>query len=193
MIINPAIYEKNKVKDAFSMSLENRVIYLIGEVTDEMAAMVVAQLLVLDSGKDACEGKGKDSTIYLYINSPGGCVNAGLAIYDTIKHMKCDVSTICMGYAASMGAVILSGGTKGKRCILPHSEVMIHQPSSGFQGQASDIEIAAEHIKDLKGVLYEILSENCDKDIKVIEADCDRDHWMKAEEAKEYGIVDNIL
>lgn len=185
MVINPIVYEENKGNDIFSMNLQKRVIHLVGEVNDEMAASIVAQLLHLAAQSD--------EDIYMYINSPGGSVSAGLAIYDTMKYIKPEIATVCVGYAASMGAVILSGGTKGKRMILPHAEVMIHQPSGGAQGQASEIEIAAEHIRSTKQVLNTILSQNCGRDIKKVAVDTDRDHWMSADEALKYGIVDTIL
>ena len=186
MVINPGIIdEKGIYWDIFSKNLENRIIHLTGEVTDEMAASITAQLLHL-----AAVG---DDDIMLYINSPGGSVSAGLAIYDTMQYVKPDIVTICIGRAASMGAVILSGGTRGKRAILPHGEVMIHQPSGGMEGQATEIIIAAEHIKDTKKVLNEILADNTDHSIEELEKDTDRDHWMKAREALDYGIVDTIL
>lgn len=186
MVINPVFYEKDgRGNDVFSKNLENRVIHLVGEVTDELAASVTAQLLLLDSISD--------DDIYLYINSPGGSVSAGLAIYDTMQHIGADVVTICLGKAASMGAVILSGGTKGKRWILPHSQVMIHQPSGGGSGQATDILIVAEHIKKTKKILNTILADNCDKKIKQLEHDTERDYWMDAIEAVDYGIVDRII
>lgn len=187
MIINPVVFDENKRRgsDIFSKNLESRIIHLVGEIDDEMAASVTAQLLQLES-----EGA---EDIYMYINSPGGSVSAGLAIYDTMQYITPDVVTVCNGHAASMGAVILSGGAKGKRCILPHSEVMIHQPSGGMVGQASEILIAADHIRDTRRVLNEILSENCDRDLDEIEKDTDRDYWLKATDAVEYGIVDKVL
>ncbi len=186
MVINPIVYdEKGKGNDVFSSNLERRVIHLVGEVTDEMAATITAQLLHL-------EAQGKED-IYLYINSQGGSVSAGLAIYDTMQYIKCDVCTVCIGRAASMGAVILSGGCKGKRLILPHSEVMIHQPSGGVQGQVTDILITAEHIKDIRKVLVQIMSENCGKSEETITADIERDRWLNAKNAVEYGIVDRII
>lgn len=186
MVINPIVYdEKGKGNDVFSSNLENRVVHLIGEITDETAASIVAQLLHL-------EAMG-DEDIQLYINSPGGSVSAGLAIYDTMQLIKPDVVTVCLGRAASMGAVLLSGGAPGKRTILPHSEVMIHQPSGGMDGQASDMLIAAEHIKEIKQILNGILSENCNRSYEVVEQDTERDHWMQPKEALEYGIVDRIL
>ncbi len=186
MVINPIVYdEKGKGNDIFSSNLENRVIMLNGEINDDVAASIVAQLLHL-----AAKG---DEDIQLYINSPGGVVSAGLAIYDTMQFIKPDVATVCLGCAASMGAVLLSGGAKGKRATLPHSEVMIHQPSGGMGGQASDMLIAAEHIKSTKEVLSRILSENCMKEYDQVILDMERDHWMRAHEAQEYGIVDLIL
>lgn len=185
MIINPVVYEKGKGSDIFSSNLESRIIHLVGEVTDEMAASIVAQLLHLASS-------GVED-IHLYINSPGGSVSAGMAIYDTMQFIKPDVATVCIGKAASMGAVILSGGAKGKRAILPHSEVMIHQPSSGIAGQATDIMLAADHISKTRTMLNEILSENCGKDLEKVTLDTERDFWMKAGEALDYGIVDKVL
>lgn len=185
MVINPVIYDaKGKGTDIFSSNLEDRIIHLVGEVTDEMAASIVAQLLHL-----ASQG---DEDIHLYINSPGGSVSAGMAIYDTMQFIKPEVATVCVGKAASMGAVILSGGAKGKRVILPHSEVMIHQPSSGVSGQASEIMIAAEHIKKTKAVLNRILADNCNKQVEEVTADTERDYWMSAKEALEYGIIDKV-
>lgn len=186
MIINPVCFDENgRGSDIFSSNLKNRIVHLVGEITDELAASIVAQLLQLDA-----EGTGD---IKLYINSPGGSVSAGLAIYDTMQYLKSDIATICLGRAASMGAVILSGGTKGKRAILPHGEVMIHQPSGGMEGQASDILISADHIRDTKKILNEIISTNCNKDYNDVCKDTDRDFWMKADVAKEYGIVDKVL
>ena len=185
MVINPVIYGTNgRGTDIFSSNLEDRIIHLVGEVTDEMAASIVAQLLHL-----ASQG---DEDIHLYINSPGGSVSAGMAIYDTMQFIKPEVATVCVGKAASMGAVILSGGAKGKRVILPHSEVMIHQPSSGVSGQASEIMIAAEHIKKTKAVLNQLLADNCNKPVEEVTADTERDYWMSAKEALEYGIVDKM-
>ena len=159
---------------------------MTGEIDDNVANTVVAQLIYL-------EGKNPDKDIYIYINSPGGSVSAGLAIYDTIQYIKCDVSTICIGLAASMGAFLLSSGTKGKRFALPNSEILIHQPLGGAQGQASDIEIQAKHIKKIKETLNSILSKNTGKALKDVEKDTDRDNWMSAEEAKKYGLVDEIF
>lgn len=172
--------------DIYSRLLEDRIVFLTGEVNDASANIVIAQLIYL-------EGKNPDKDIFLYINSPGGSVSAGMAIYDTIKYIKCDVSTICIGLAASMGAFLLSSGTKGKRFALPNSEIMIHQPLGGAQGQASDIEIQARHIQKIKAKLNKILSENTGKSLDVIEKDTDRDNYMSAEEAKEYGLIDNIF
>ncbi len=171
--------------DIFSRLLKERIIFLSGEVTDETAALVVAQLLFLES-----EDPGKD--INLYIDSPGGSVSAGLAIYDTMNYVKCDVSTTCIGLAASMGAFLLSGGAKGKRYALPNAEIMIHQPLGGAQGQATEIEIAAKHILRTKERLNRILAENTGKPLDVITADTDRDNFMTAEEAKEYGLIDTV-
>ena len=172
--------------DIYSRLLEDRIIFLTGEIDDNTANIVIAQLIYL-------EGKNPDKDIFFYINSPGGSVSAGMAIYDTMKYIKCDVSTICIGLAASMGAFLLSSGTKGKRFALPNSEIMIHQPLGGAQGQASDIEIQAKHIKNIKNKLNKIFSENSGKTIKEIEKDTDRDNFMSAEEAKEYGLIDEIF
>ena len=186
MVINPIVYdERGKGSDVFSSNLESRVIHLVGEVTDELAATVVAQLLHL-----AAAG---DEDIHLYINSPGGSVSAGMAIYDTMQYITPDVATVCLGRAASMGAVILSGGAKGKRMILPHGEVMIHQPSGGMNGQASELLIAAEHIKETKQMLNQLLSENCGKPLEQVAQDTERDYWMRAKEAVAYGVVDEVL
>lgn len=186
MIINPIVRnERGEGADIFSKNLESRIIHLVGEIDDVMAASIIAQLLQLDAESQ--------EDIYLYINSPGGSVSAGLAIYDTMQHLKSEVSTICVGMSASMGAVILSGGAKGKRVILKHSEVMIHQPSTGMAGQASEIEIAATHIAKCKKTLATIVSENCGKSLEQVTEDMDRDHWMDSKEALEYGIVDSIL
>ncbi len=185
MIINPIVYDRNKGSDIFSSNLESGIIHLVGEINDEMAASVIAQLLYLE-GKDIPE-------IELYINSPGGSVTAGMAIYDTMQHIKKDVATICTGVAASMGAVILSGGEKGKRMMLPHSEVMIHQPSSGVAGQAADIMLVAGHIEKTRAMLNGVLAENCGKEVAEVTKDTDRDYWMNAKEALDYGLVDEIL
>jgi len=172
--------------DLLSRLLEDRIILLSGEVNDASATSIIAQLIYL-------EGKDPSKDISLYINSPGGSVSAGLAIYDTMNYIKCDVSTICIGLAASMGAFLLSSGTKGKRFALPNAEVMIHQPLGGAQGQASDIKIAAEHILRTKAKLNRILSENTGKDITTIERDTDRDNFMSAEDAREYGLIDKVF
>lgn len=172
--------------DIYSRLLEDRIVFLNGEVTDESANLIIAQLIFL-------EGKNPGKDISLYINSPGGSVSAGLAIYDTMRYIKCDVSTICVGLAASMGAFLLAGGAKGKRFALPNSEIMIHQPLGGVQGQASDIQIHANHILNSKKKLNKILSENTGKPIEVIEKDTDRDNFMSAEEAKNYGVIDDIF
>ena len=172
--------------DIYSRLLKDRIVFLGEEVNDVTASLVVAQLLFLES-----EDPGKD--ISLYINSPGGSVSSGLAIYDTMNYIKCDVSTICIGMAASMGAFLLAGGTKGKRLALPNAEIMIHQPLGGAQGQATEIEIAARHILRTKEKLNKILAENTGRDYDVIAADTERDNWMTAEEAKEYGLIDRVV
>ena len=172
--------------DIYSRLLKERIIFLGEEVNDVSASIIVAQLLFLES-----EDPGKD--INLYINSPGGSVTAGMAIYDTMNYIKCDVSTVCMGIAASMGAFLLSGGTKGKRFALPNAEVMIHQPSGGARGQATEIRIAAENILKTRKKLNEILAANTGQPIEVIERDTERDNYMTAEEAKAYGLIDAIL
>lgn len=172
--------------DIYSRLLEDRIIFLTGEIDDNVANMVVAQLIFL-------EAKNPDKDISLYINSPGGSISAGMAIYDTINYIKCDVSTICIGLAASMAAFLLSCGTKGKRLVLPNSEVMIHQPLSGVQGQATDIEITAKHVLKTKEKMNRLLAENCGQTYEKVCADVERDHWMDAEEAKKYGIVDKII
>jgi ATP-dependent Clp protease protease subunit len=172
--------------DIYSRLLKDRIIFLGEEVNETTASLTVAQLLFLES-----EDPGKD--IQLYINSPGGMVTAGLAIYDTMQYIKCDVSTICIGLAASMGAFLLAGGTKGKRMALPNAEIMIHQPSGGAKGQATEIEIAAENILKTKKRLNEILAENTGRPYDVIAADTERDHYLSAEEAKEYGLIDYVI
>ena len=172
--------------DIYSRLLKDRIIFLGEEVNDVTASLVVAQLLFLES-----EDPGKD--IHLYINSPGGMVTAGLAIYDTMQYIKCDVSTICIGMAASMGAFLLAGGAKGKRLALPNAEIMIHQPSGGAKGQATEIQIAAENILKTKKKLNEILAANTGKPYDVIAADTERDHYMSAQEAMEYGLIDNVI
>ncbi len=172
--------------DIFSRLLNDRVIFLSEEVNDITASLVVAQLLYLES-------QDPDKDISFYINSPGGSVTAGLAIYDTMQYIKCDVSTICVGMAASMGAFLLAAGTKGKRLALPNSEIMIHQPLGGAQGQASDIKIQAEHILKIKANLNKILAERTGKPLEVIEKDTDRDNFMSAYEALEYGLIDKVI
>ena len=172
--------------DIYSRLLKERIIFLGEEVNEVTASLVVAQLLFL-------EAEDPDKDIYLYINSPGGSVTAGLAIYDTMQYIKPDVSTICVGMAASMGAFLLAGGAKGKRSALPNAEIMIHQPLGGAKGQAIDIKIAAEHIIQTKDRLNKILSQNTGQSIDVISKDTDRDNWMLSEQAKEYGLIDNIL
>lgn len=172
--------------DIYSRLLKERIIFLGEEVTDVSASIIVAQLLFLES-----EDPNKD--INLYINSPGGSVTAGMAIYDTMNYIKCDVSTICIGMAASMGAFLLSGGAKGKRYALPNAEIMIHQPSGGAQGQATDIKIVADRIIETRKKLNEILARNTGQPLSIIEADTERDHYMSAEEAMEYGLIDKVI
>lgn len=189
MLIPMVIEQTNRGErsyDIYSRLLEDRIIFLDGEITDQSANLIIAQLIYL-------EGKDPDKDIMMYINSPGGSVVAGLAIYDTMNYIKCDVSTICVGLAASMAAVLLSSGAKGKRFALPNSEVMIHQPLGGFQGQASDIKIHADHIMKVKKQLNKILAENTGVSIEIIEKDTDRDNFMSADEAKKYGLVDKIF
>ena len=172
--------------DIFSRLLNDRIIMLCEEVNDASASLVVAQLLYL-------EGQDPDKDISLYINSPGGSVTAGLAIYDTMQYIKCDVSTVCIGMAASMGAFLLAGGKKGKRFALPNAEIMIHQPSGGAQGQATEIQIAAEHILRTKQKLNEILAANTGQSLETIKADTERDNFMSADEAKAYGLIDEVI
>ena len=172
--------------DIYSRLLKDRIIFLGEEVTDVSANIVMAQLLFL-------EAEDPEKDIHLYINSPGGSVTAGMAIYDTMQYIKCDVETICMGMAASMGAFLLAGGTKGKRLALPNAEIMIHQPSGGAQGQATDIQIAAEHILRTRQNLNKILSENTGQPLDVIRIDTERDNFMTAEEAKAYGLIDEVI
>lgn len=171
--------------DIYSRLLKERIIFLGEEVNDASASVIVAQLLFLES-----EDPEKD--IHLYINSPGGVITAGMAIYDTMNFIKCDVSTVCIGMAASMGAFLLAGGTKGKRMALPNAEIMIHQPAGGTQGQATEIEIAAKHILRTREKLNHILAENTGRDYETICADTERDNWMSAQEAMEYGIIDKV-
>ena len=172
--------------DIYSRLLKERIIFLGEEVSDVSASVVVAQMLFL-------EADDPEKDIQLYINSPGGSVTAGMAIYDTMQYIKCDVSTVCIGMAASMGAFLLAGGKKGKRFALPNSEIMIHQPSGGAQGQATEIQIAAEHILRTKQKLNEILAANTGQPLETIKADTERDNFMSADEAKAYGLIDEIL
>ncbi|BCZ45596.1 ATP-dependent Clp protease proteolytic subunit [Clostridium gelidum] len=172
--------------DIYSKLLKDRIIFFGEEVNDTTASLIVAQLLFLES-------EDPDKDIYLYINSPGGSVTAGFAIYDTMNYIKCDVSTICMGLAASFGSFLLAGGAKGKRFALSNAEIMIHQPSGGVKGQASDIKIAAEHILNNKRRLNKILADNTGKTIEEIEIDTNRDNFMTADEAKEYGLIDEVM
>ena len=172
--------------DIFSRLLKDRIIMLSGEVNDDSANLIVAQLLFLES-------EDPDKDIYLYINSPGGSITAGMAIYDTMQYIKCDVSTICLGMAASMGAFLLSSGAKGKRYALPNSTIMIHQPSGGAQGQATEIQIVADQIAKTKKKLNEILSANTGQPLEIVEKDTDRDNYMTAEEAKAYGLIDGVV
>ena len=172
--------------DIFSRLLNDRIVFLGEEVNDTTASLVVAQLLYL-------EAQDPDKDIQMYINSPGGSVTAGMAIYDTMQYIKCDVSTICLGMAASMGAFLLAGGAKGKRFALPHSTIMIHQPSGGAQGQATEIQIVADHIAQTKRTLNELLAANTGQPIEVVERDTDRDNYMTAEEAKAYGLIDGVV
>lgn len=186
----PYVIEQNsrgeRSYDIYSRLLKDRIIFLGEEVNETTASLVVAQLLFLES-----EDPGKD--IHLYINSPGGMVTAGMAIYDTMQYIKCDVSTICIGMAASMGAFLLAGGAKGKRFALPNAEVMIHQPSGGAKGQATEIQIAAENILKTKKKLNQMLAENTGKPLEQVEIDTERDYYMSAEEALEYGLIDGII
>lgn len=190
MALVPYVIEQNsrgeRSYDIYSRLLKDRIIFLGEEINDATASVVVAQLLFLES-----EDHGKD--IHMYINSPGGSVTAGMAIYDTMNYVKCDVSTTCIGMAASMGAFLLSSGAKGKRYALPNAEIMIHQPLGGAQGQATEIQIAAEHILKTKKKLNDILAANSGQPVEVVEKDTDRDNWMSADEAKEYGLVDQVI
>ena len=189
MNLIPTIIEKNdmgeRAYDIYSRLLKDRIIILNGEINDNTANVVVAEFLYLDSlnSDDIC----------LYINSPGGSITAGMAIYDTMNFIKSDISTICVGMAASMAAFLLSSGEKGKRYILPNAEVMIHQPLGGAQGQATEIQIAAEHILKTKKKLNQILADNAGKPVEEIEKDTDRDNWLSADEAKEYGLIDEVI
>ena len=190
MSLVPTVIESTsrgeRAYDIYSRLLKERIVFLGEEVNDVTASLVVAQRLFLES-----EDPGKD--IHFYINSPGGSVTAGMAIYDTMQYVKCDVSTTCIGMAASMGAFLLAGGAKGKRFALPNSEIMIHQPSGGAQGQASDIKINAEHILRIRENLNRLLAENTGKPIETIEQDTERDNWLTADEAKEYGLIDAVI
>ena len=190
MALVPYVIEQNsrgeRSYDIYSRLLKDRIIFLGEEINDATASVVVAQLLFLES-----EDPGKD--IHMYINSPGGSVTAGMAIYDTMNYVKCDVSTTCIGMAASMGAFLLSSGAKGKRYALPNAEIMVHQPLGGAQGQATEIQIAAEHILKTKKKLNDILAANSGQPVEVVEKDTDRDNWMSADEAKEYGLVDQVI
>ena len=190
MALVPYVIEQNsrgeRSYDIYSRLLKDRIIFLGEEINDATASVVVAQLLFLES-----EDPGKD--IHMYINSPGGSVTAGMAIYDTMNYVKCDVSTTCIGMAASMGAFLLSSGAKGKRYALPNAEIMIHQPLGGTQGQATEIEIAAKHILRTKEKLNRMLAENTGKDYETICADTERDNWKSAEEACEYGLIDKVI
>lgn len=190
MALVPYVIEQNsrgeRSYDIYSRLLKDRIIFLGEEINDAVASTVVAQLLFLES-----EDPGKD--IHMYINSPGGSVTSGMAIYDTMNYVKCDVSTTCIGMAASMGAFLLSSGAKGKRYALPNAEVMIHQPLGGAQGQATEIQIAAEHILKTKKKLNQILADNAGKPVEEVEKDTDRDNWLSADEAKEYGLIDEVI
>ena len=189
MNLVPTIIEKNetgeRAYDIYSRLLKDRIIILNGEITDNSSNIVVAQLLYLDSLNN--------DDISLYINSPGGSITAGMAIFDTMNFIKSDISTICVGMAASMAAFLLSSGEKGKRYILPNAEVMIHQPLGGAQGQATEIQIAAEHILKTKKKLNQILADNAGKPVEEVEKDTDRDNWLSADEAKEYGLIDEVI
>ena len=188
-LVPPVIEQSSRGERAFdiySRLLKDRIIFLGEEVTDVSANLIVSQLLFLES-----EDPGKD--IQMYINSPGGSVSAGMAIYDTMQFIKCDVSTICMGMAASMGAFLLAGGTKGKRFALPNAEIMIHQPSAGTQGQITDMAIHLKRLEVIKKRMNHILSENTGKPLDVVTADCERDNFMSAQEAMEYGLIDKVI
>ena len=190
MALVPVVVEQTsrgeRSYDIYSRLLNDRIIFLSDEVNDVTASLVVAQLLYL-------EAQDPDKDIYLYINSPGGSISSGMAIYDTMNYIKCDVSTICVGMAASMGAFLLSSGAKGKRFALPNAEVMIHQPLGGMQGQASDIKIHADHIIRIRAKLNKLLSEQTGKPLETIERDTERDNFMTAEEAQQYGLVDKVI
>ena len=190
MSLVPYVIEQNsrgeRSYDIFSRLLKDRIIFLGEEVNDTTASLVVAQLLFL-------EAEDPEKDIHFYINSPGGSVTAGMAIYDTMQYVKCDVSTICIGMAASMGAFLLAGGAKGKRLALPNAEIMIHQPSAGTQGQITDMAIHLKRLETIKKRMNKILSENTGKPIEVVTADCERDNFMTAEEALEYGLIDKVF
>ena len=190
MHLVPTVIEKTNQReyayDIYSRLLEDRIILLTGTIDDKMSSSIVGQLLYLES-------LDNNADIFMYINSPGGSINAGMAIYDTMQYVKCDVSTMCMGMAASMGAFLLSGGTKGKRLALPNAEIMIHQPSGGAKGQATEIQIVAENILKTKKKLNEILAANTGRSYEEIARDTERDNYMTAQEAKEYGLIDEIL
>ena len=190
MALVPTVIETTnrgeRAYDIYSRLLKDRIIFLGEEVNDASASIVVAQLLFL-------EAEDPEKDIHLYINSPGGVITAGMAIYDTMQYIKCDVSTVCIGMAASMGSFLLAGGTKGKRFALPNAEIMIHQPSGGSQGQATEIEIAAKHILQIREKLNHMLAENTGKDYETICADTERDNWMTAQEAKDYGLIDMVI
>ena len=172
--------------DIFSRLLNDRIVFLAGEVDDAQAQVIQAELLFL-------EAQDPDKDIQLYINSPGGSVTAGMAIYDTMQYIKCDVQTICSGMAASMGAFLLSSGAKGKRIALPNAEIMIHQPAAGTQGKVTDMEIDVEHFLRIKKRMNELLAQNCGKDVEQVRLDTERDRWLTAEEAREYGLIDQII
>jgi len=190
MIINPSFYEREgnseKGYDLFSRLLKDRIILLFNEINDDLACTVISQLLYL-------EAVDPDKDITIYINSPGGSVSAGFGIYDTIKHLKCDVNTVCVGMAASMGAFLLAAGTKGKRSALENSQIMIHQVLGGVEGQASDMEIEARHMLRIKDRLNTILAQNTGKDVAAVTQDTERNNWMFAEEAKAYGLIDTVI
>ena len=190
MVVNPSFYEREgnseKGYDLFSRLLKDRIILLFNEVNDDLACSVISQLLYL-------EAIDPEKDITIYINSPGGSVSAGFGIYDTIKHLKCDVNTVCVGMAASMGAFLLAAGTKGKRSALENSQIMIHQVLGGVEGQASDMEIEARHMLRIKDRLNTILAQNTGKDVETVTQDTERNNWMFAEEAKEYGIIDAVI
>lgn len=190
MHLVPTVIEKTNQReyayDIYSRLLEDRIILLTGTIDDKMASSIVGQLLYLES-------IDSNADIFMYINSPGGSINAGMAIYDTMNFIKCDVSTVCIGMAASMGAFLLAGGAKGKRMALPNAEIMIHQPAGGAQGQATEIEITAKHILATKEKMARIMAENTGQDFEVIMADTERDNWKSAEEALAYGLIDRII